>query len=169
MVDAAVRDENNLPHHRWVMGFHPGVRVQFFTPAGSVWRLIDYDNVDGRLFQQANVTYTYPDGTRRYRMGESTILVSARFKPDGSGSIEINDKSQPTVQRTRFKDADFSTFWMDWPAFEDWDQLANPDFGTPDHPLDFTPDDHHNPTTRQRRPGALRRILRLGRTRTRDE
>ncbi|WP_448058441.1 hypothetical protein [Cellulomonas hominis] len=139
MVDASLRDENNRPHHRWVMGFHPGVRVRFFTPAGSLWRLIDYKYIDGRLFQQANVTYTYPDDTHRYDEDESTILVSARFKPDGSGSIEINDKSQPTVQRTRFKDADFSTFWMDWPAFEDWDQLANPDFGTPDHPLDFTP------------------------------
>jgi hypothetical protein len=33
--------------------------------------------------------------------------------------------------RTRFKDADFSTLWFDWPAFGDWDTL---DWSWPDHP-----------------------------------
>jgi hypothetical protein len=133
VVDAAVRDEAGLPCARWVIGIGTsgGIRVRFFTPAGSIWRSTDYDVIDGRLWRWISRDYTYPDDARRYWRSESTFQIASQFRPDGTGTVDFIDHSKPDVDRARLTEAPVSGFWMDRPVFGQWDQLADPDYGIP--------------------------------------
>ena len=131
-VDAAVRDDEGLPHARWLLGISDaGVRAQFFTPAGSIWRSTDYDLIEGRLWRWITRDYTYPDDTRRYDQDESTMMIESAFRPDGTGTVDLDDPAKPDVDRAHLEDAPVSGFWMDRPAFGHWDQLADPEYGIP--------------------------------------
>ena len=105
-------------------------RVTFVNPVGSIWRMIDYKDVDGRLFKWVVVDYSYPDTTSRYRLDQNTMVVDGSFNPDGTGSLTINDKSKPTVDRLSMDQVDISKHWMDRPPFGAWEQLTDPEFGT---------------------------------------
>lgn len=107
-----------------------GFSVDFLTSGGSIARILEYKNVDGRLFLGSVTDYTYPDEDRYYRQSECTKFIYGITKPDGSGFLTINDKSQPTVVRLSIDQVDVSGNWLDRPAFGDWHVLLDPDLGT---------------------------------------
>lgn len=67
------------------------------NPAGSVWRIVDYKQEDGRLFKGSVYEYTDPDEAQRYRLKEARLKTHGIFKSDGTGNLLVDDKSQPTV------------------------------------------------------------------------
>lgn len=117
----------------WVLGFgRQGVRARFFTPnGGSIEQSTDYDDRDGRLWRWITVRYLYPDDSRFYREFESVAMYTAEFEPDGTGHIDFEEKSKDTVDRARMTDAPVSGFWLDWPRFGQWEDLADRDYGVP--------------------------------------
>jgi len=134
------RDETPRPSSPWVItafgGGATGFSVNFLTQHGSIRRIVDYDNVDGRLFMGSVIDYTYPDDARWYAQYDCTQLFYGILKPDGTGFLTINDKSRPTVERLSIDQIDVSGNWLDYPAFGDWHVLLDPDFGarpTPPH------------------------------------
>jgi hypothetical protein len=109
------------------VGFH----VVFLNPAGSIWRIINYKNEDGRLFKWDVADYRYPDDAKRYGRDECTMLLTGKFNPDGTGSLTVNDKSKPTIDRLSMDQVDVSGHWLDRPEFGNWAQLVDPELGTP--------------------------------------
>ena len=59
---------------------------------------------------------------------------TAKLEPDGTGYVDLSDKSKATVDRARLTDAPVSGFWLDWPEFGHWEDLTNPDHGLGDVP-----------------------------------
>lgn len=135
LVDGT-RGDDGEHHPRWVIGVaHNGIRVQFFTPrGGSVWRTVDYDARDERLWRWITAEYTYADDDRFHPEFESVQTYTAKLEPDGTGYVDFNDKSKATVDRARLTDAPVAGFWLDWPEFGHWEDLANPDYGLGDDP-----------------------------------
>lgn len=118
----------------FVLGVSPGeegpsIRVRFFTPGGAIYRTIDYKTVDGRLFKWIVRERTYPDLTSKFTLSQATSMVEGTFEPDGYGSVRFSDKSQPTTQFREFRGVPVDSHWMPIPAFGDWQNLTNPDFG----------------------------------------
>lgn len=58
------RDETPRPSNLWVItafgGGVTGFSVNFLTRHGSIQRIVDYENVDGRLFMGSVIEYIYP-------------------------------------------------------------------------------------------------------------
>ena len=107
-----------------------GVRTKFFNAAGSEWRAIDYKYIDGRLFKWIVREQTYPDDENYYKFDGATSYREATFLPDGHGSLGVDNKKpgeQPVL--AEFRDIPVESYWLDVPAFGNWDQLADPDFG----------------------------------------
>lgn len=102
--------------------------VSFLNAVGSVWRVIEYRREDGRLFKGAVYEYTFPDETRRYRAKEARLKTHGIFRPDGTGVLTVDDKSQPTVDRLSMDQVDVSANWMPVPDFGDWEQIVDPDY-----------------------------------------
>jgi hypothetical protein len=127
--------EQPRPTPAWVLtSFADGptaFNATFVNRVGSIWRIIEYDNQDGRLFKATVLEYTYPDETHRYRQDECTMLLTGGFNPDGTGSLTVNDKSKPTIDRLSMDQVDVSRHWMDRPEFGNWEHLTDPEFGTP--------------------------------------
>lgn len=132
VVDAVTTDGEDNPVPRWVLGIGASgrIRAQFFTPGGAVWRSIDYDSIDGRLWRWICVTYVYPDQDTRYRLAEATRVIEERFLPDRTGSVQF-DERDGLLNTATFTDAPVDGFWLDRPAFGDWTNLADPDYGVP--------------------------------------
>ena len=132
VVDAVSRDADGNPMPRWVIGAGTTgrVRVRFFTPPGSVWRSTDYDVIDGRLWRWICWTYVYPDQEARYERTEATRVIREEFLPDRTGSVQF-DERDGLLNKATFADAPVDGFWLDRPAFGDWTNLANPDYGVP--------------------------------------
>lgn len=136
IVDASVRDPDGRPRPGWSIGVgFTGVRVRFYTRGGgSIWRSVDYDDRDGRLWRWTTTEYVHPDDERFYRQDQATRIAIAKLEPDGTGYVDFNDKSKATVDRARLTDAPVAGFWLDWPEFGHWEDLANPDYGLGDDP-----------------------------------
>lgn len=132
VVDAVSSDADGNPIPRWVIGAGASgrIRVSFFTPGGSNWRTIDYDAIDGRLWRWICWTYVYPDQDTRYRLTEATRVIKEEFRPDRTGSVQF-DERDGLLNKATFTDAPVDGFWLDRPAFGDWTNLANPDYGVP--------------------------------------
>jgi hypothetical protein len=126
VVDAAIMGPDGIPRPRWVLGFGWGVRVSFYDEFRSVWRIIDYDRVDGRYFRKEVSDYLYPDATRRYNLNEAVLEVDAGARPDGTGFVEVSDFVARKASTTEFRDIDVSSFWLPIPGFGDWDALTDP-------------------------------------------
>jgi hypothetical protein len=131
-VDATRGPDGEL-RPRWVLGFGArGVRARFFTPGGgSIEQTTDYDDRDGRLWRWITRRYLYPDDARFYGQSESVAMYTAEFDPDGTGYIDFTEKGKPAVDRARMTDAPVSDFWLEWPEFGRWDDLADRDYGVP--------------------------------------
>ena len=133
IVDAAQRDEEGNPIARWVLGTGPSgrFRAQFFTPGGSVWRSTDYDAIDGRLWRWISVTYVYPDTDTRYLQFQYLRMITETFRPDGTGTVKFDERGDDVIHTAKLTDAPVDGFWLDRPAFGDWTNLSNPDYGVP--------------------------------------
>lgn len=133
VVDAVKRDEDGNPRARWVIGGSSTgrVRVRFFTPGGSVQRSTDYDVIDGRLWRWISVTYVYPDQENRYYEFQTLRKITEEFRPDGTGTVEFDEKDESVLHTARLTGAPVSGFWLDRPEFGDWSHLTNPEYGVP--------------------------------------
>lgn len=132
VVDAVSRDADGNPIPRWVIGGGASgrIRVRFFTPGGSNWRTTDYDAIDGRLWRWICITYVYPDQDTRYDLTQATRVIREEFRPDRTGSVQF-DERDGLLHKATITDAPVDGFWLDRPAFGDWTNLANPDYGVP--------------------------------------
>lgn len=137
VVPADVRiavETANTSRTPWVLHSWPGgvaaFRSTFFTPAGSIFRIIDWKDEGDRIFKWSVVEYSYPDDDKGYRQDQNIMLVRGNFNTDGTGTLTINDKSKPTVDRLSMDQVDVSGNWLDRPAFGEWGPLIDPDFGT---------------------------------------
>ncbi len=131
VVVDGTRGDDGSHQPQWVMGWaHTGARMSFLNLHGSVWRLIDYDARDGRLWRWKTVDYTYASDDRYYAVNACTQKITSKFDPDGTGYIDFDDKSKEVVDRARFESAPIvANFWMDWPEFGQWNGLTDPDYG----------------------------------------
>ena len=132
VVDAVERDTEGNPRPRWVigLGISGRVRVQFFTPGGSVWQLTDYDSIDGRLWRWITDTFVYPDQEAFYIQPQAVTKITAKFRPDGTGTVSF-DERDGMVNTARMTGSPVEGFWLDRPRFGDWADLTNPDYGRP--------------------------------------
>ena len=129
VVDSADVDDDGLPLPRWVIGVsgpRNGARVQFLDKNGSIWRTVDYQVVDGRLFRTRISDKTYPDDQQRWDLNESTHTADLIVNPDGSGDIETRTRATGERSITEFAGLDVSAHWLDIPEFGDWDALTEP-------------------------------------------
>lgn len=130
-VDGTVGPDGEL-RPRWSLGFAEGVRARFFTPrGGSIEQSTDDDARDGRLWRWITRRYAYPDDVRFYSRSECVALYTAELQPDGTGFIDVKEKTKNTVDRARTTDAPVSGFWLDRPEFGHCRDLADPDDGVP--------------------------------------
>lgn len=104
--------------------------TQFYTEHGTLWRSIEYKEVDGRLFTWIVDDYSYPGDDKRYAASQSILHLTGTFDPDGTGTLTVNDKSKPTVDRLSMDQVDVSGNWFERPAFGDWGPLVDPGAGT---------------------------------------
>ena len=132
-VDAVERDEDGNPRARWVIAFGASgrVRVQFFTPGGSVQRSTDYDVINGRLWRWISRTFVYPDPDNRYMRSQAVRKITEKFRPDGTGTVEFDEKDDGILHTARLTGAPVNGFWLDRPEFGDWSNLTNPEYGVP--------------------------------------
>ena len=130
VVDAPDRDTQGVPRPRWVLGIGTSgrVRASFYTPAHSLWRQIDYDWTEGRLWRWITVDYTYPNDTDTFTEDEAVLDVQAEVRPDGTGDLAVVDRSTTPMRRlvTEFVGMARDTYWIDVPEFGNWAGLANP-------------------------------------------
>jgi len=111
-----------------------GVRAQYFAAhGGSIEQSADYDDRDGRLWRWITIRYIYPEDARFYEEFECSAMYTAHFEPDGTGYIDF-EEGKDTVDRARMTDAPVSGFWLDWPAFGHWQDLADNNYGVPPGP-----------------------------------
>jgi hypothetical protein len=74
IVDAAEMFDDGRPLQRWVIGASGGgFRCAFYTPAGTLYRQIDYVPRDGRLWRDTTLDYTYPDSDNFYLSGLESL------------------------------------------------------------------------------------------------
>lgn len=131
VVDAEVRDEAGVPVPRWVIGLGTSgrIRVQFFDASTTIWHLVDYDRIEGRLWRWITNDYFYEDTSATRSMGESTRTVKASVEVDGTGYVTVVDKAgrgPGQRQTTDFVGRASEAYWLDWPAFGDWSSLTDP-------------------------------------------
>ena len=127
VIDAHVVDAGNRPRARWAIDWGGvGARVRFFTEAGSTWRTVDWELIDGRLWRWITIDWTYPDDTRIYRSSEAILDVRASARPDGTGDFTTEDVTTGQESFVELTDAAKPSYWIDVPTFGDWTVLADP-------------------------------------------
>ncbi len=132
-VDAARTDEAGAPLPRWAIAFSPtrSARVWFFDDRGSVWRSVDYLLTDGRLFRTSTDDYTYPDDGHGHPTFDAITHIRTITQPDGTGAVTVAQAGVARGERAVLADAPIEGFWLDVPAFGDWTDLTDPEFGIP--------------------------------------
>ena len=131
VVSGAFGIGNGLVVPRFVLQVSPTLftfRISFMNRAGSRIRVVGYTPVDGRLFKHGITEYRYADTEQRFRLRMADRVVTATFEPDGTGTIRIDDKSNPTVKIREFTDIPVGGNWMRVPRFGQWADLADPDY-----------------------------------------
>ncbi|WP_159806660.1 hypothetical protein [Cellulomonas citrea] len=133
VVDASQVIDEQTVQARWTVGFAPNgwVRARFFSPVGSVTHLTDYAPIDGRLWRSRTIDYTYPDDEHEYVEFQALRHVTCAFEPDGSATVIIVDKEHSTKDVGTSEHVHSEGFWMDRPAFGDWDDLTDKSYGIP--------------------------------------
>lgn len=125
-VDAAIMGPDGIPRPRWLVSVSRGARVEFLDEHRNTWRMVDYDPVDGRYFRTETTDYLYPTDDRHYGLSEAVLKVEAMARPDGTGAVTVVDRAAGQKSITEFRDIDVSSFWVDAPAFGEWDALTDP-------------------------------------------
>ena len=132
IVDGTYVDDDGLPLPRWVIGVSGlqngsgGARVQFLDKHRSIWRTVDYDVVQGRLFRTGIADNTYPDDQQRWGQSQAVSTADLIVNLDGSGDIETRTRATGERSTTELTGLDVSAFWIDIPEFGDWDALTDP-------------------------------------------
>jgi len=97
VLDATRLTDEGHPFPRWRIGqIHGQFRVAWHNEAGSQVQESDYLLVDGRLFLARVSEYGYPDDETEYDRLDASTVTTARFKPDGTGTLELTDESDRT-------------------------------------------------------------------------
>jgi hypothetical protein len=102
----------------------------FYTPGGSVGRVTQWKDEGDRIFRWIIVDYAYADDDTPHRLSDSIMIVRGKFNPDGTGTLTIDDKSKPTVDRLSMDQVDVSGNWLDRPSFGEWEPLIDPGAGS---------------------------------------
>lgn len=131
VVDAAVVDPNGVPQQRWVVGIGTsgGVRVSFFDAHNTIWRQVDWDLIDGRLWRWITIDYSYPNQAQTWRQGDAINSVETHVRPDDTGKIVVHDRRKPRSEGrrvTRLSGRSLDTYWLERPVFGDWGTLVDP-------------------------------------------
>lgn len=131
VVDAETVDDTGVPVQRWVLGIGTSgrIRASFFTLYNTIWRQVDWNWIDGRLWRWTTVDYTYPTQDRKWRQGEATSTVQSTVLPDGTGHLLTVDPAKPRDEQRHYADLigrSSDTYWLDRPVFGDWAALADP-------------------------------------------
>lgn len=100
------------------------VRVNRYTPVGSIEAVLDYGTVDGRLFLEQVAEYLYPDDGRFHGMSGSSALRMYFFKPDGYAQLRTRIKETDVETVEEFTDVDVSDHWLDPLEWGDWDRIG---------------------------------------------
>jgi hypothetical protein len=133
VVDGSRRGPAGEVQARWLFSAlkGDGARCVFYTPAGSVWRRVDYRLIDGRLWRWIVTDWQYPDDDRLYSDSKALFRIKGRLDVDGTGYVDFFDEKVGKGNITKFRDYPFPAgYWMDPPQFGDWSRLADPDNGT---------------------------------------
>lgn len=134
VIDAALRGPNGDPEPRWVIGLGAGVpRVTFLDGAQSIWRQIDWEQIDGRWWRWITYDHEYPNQSRKWEVYEAEYVSKAVVMPDGTGRIELTEGengpsgvgNSPRL-KMRFTNRAVDSYWIDIPQFGDWAALADP-------------------------------------------
>jgi len=130
VVDAVHRDADGLARPRWIIGLGTSgrVRVRFFDEHTTLWRLVDWDNVEGRLWRWITYDYTYASTDQQWSEKDSVLTEKASVQSDGTGYVVSVDKSTSPGRRhkTEFTDRASDAYWLDYPQFGEWAVLAQP-------------------------------------------
>jgi hypothetical protein len=62
---------------------------------------------------------------------ESRGHTTARFSPDGNGTVRYVESGNPVGEEVQLRDVPVSGFWLDRPEFGDWSRLSDPVHGLP--------------------------------------
>lgn len=132
-VDAAVIDEEGLPIPQWVLGFHfpGGIRLSFYDQNTSEKSAIDWDLIDGRLWQKVTYSFDYPGEERQWLLNQSLATCRTTIKLDGTGWVSVSTRDSPDQRRAKKVTsritgrASFGR-WIDFPEFGQWDELTTP-------------------------------------------
>jgi hypothetical protein len=92
VVESSTIGSDGLVYPRWVMGIAGlrgvagGARLEFHDGQGSIWRAVDYQIVQGRLFRSNVADFAYSTDRQRWEMSEATAGVEVTVDPDGTGT-----------------------------------------------------------------------------------
>lgn len=133
VVDASRLDEDGAPLPRWTIALSPtrSARVTFLDDRGSVWRTVDYLLTDGRLFRTSTDDYTYPDDGLAHDEFDALSHIRTVAQPDGTGGMTVTRAHGSRLDSAPLERVAVDGFWLDVPAFGDWDDLSDPEFGIP--------------------------------------
>lgn len=130
VVEAANLDAEGVPRPRWVIGLGASgrVRVRFFDKDTTLWRLVDWDNVNGRLWRWITYDYTYPSSDQQWSEKDSVLTEKASVQSDGTGYVVSIDKTTKPGRRlkTEFTNRGLDAYWIDYPRFGEWAELIEP-------------------------------------------
>lgn len=124
-VDAVIMGPDGVPRPRWLVAVHGRAKVEFLDEHRNAWRRVSYDLVEGCLFREETADYLYPSDDRHYGLDEAVLEVQAVARPDGTGHVEVADLQSRQVSVTEFRGIDVSSFWIDAPAFGEWESLTD--------------------------------------------
>ncbi|MGN8247326.1 hypothetical protein ACTHAM_001500 [Cellulomonas soli] len=131
----AVGTDGVSPRPRWALtvAVNRCVRVVFLDPHRTRTRSVDYDWREGRLWRWITTDFEYPDRDRRYRRERAVRTTTAVFEPDGSARVQVIDRAVAADSKDvlTLEDAPVQGFWLERPAFGQWSDLINPEYGIP--------------------------------------
>ena len=131
IVESSTIGSDGLVYPRWVMGIAGlrgvagGARLEFHDGQGSVWRAVDYQIVQGRLFRSNVVDLVYSSDQQRWEMDQAIRGVEVTVDTDGTCAVESWEASGDQ-KLTEISGLGVSGHWLDVPEFGDWDALADP-------------------------------------------
>lgn len=106
-----------LPHADYV-------KVKFFEVSHSLGLSFGFTKVEGRLFLDEIVQYTYDDGASYHLESEASVIDASSFVTDGLVHRTVDDTSKPTVLEEDYRGVDVSAHWEPIPEFGQWESLG---------------------------------------------
>lgn len=117
--------DGGVPAYSLEMNAHAeDVRVNHYTPEGSIEAVLDYGTIDGRLFLEQVSEYLFPDDGEFHTSFSATAIRMYFFKPDGSCRLRtrVTETGAETVEE--YDGVDVSDHWLDPLEWGDWDRIG---------------------------------------------